>query len=570
MYDRINNVWVSECTEKELTRKIANADEPDPREIRFLRASLMLSKLAESNEFTAQAVAETEKLAEEKYPPALYAMAQMFEFGWGVAKDEELCLLWYKRAGEAGYRPVDGYFGKNNDRIIYQEKEKPHKTEKKKKKFPVKLVVIIAAVLAVIIAAAGIILALSGASESLVIKVNENTELKSTVSAEEFSAEVGKLLSEYDTPQMISGEVSTNRIVLKFDGNKLDLRDFLADKVVSRGNGIIVIQFADEDEARKCLEILKNNSKVIFAETDDYSVKAETIPEEYCSLSPVNSVMPGDGYYSWGVKDMGLDKLSEYVRDNFSDNEVLVAVIDTGALVHSENAHRYYEGINCMMGGDVVPDEHGTHVAGTVLDGAQCDNIKVINLDVFSGGEGASELSVRSAMELAVEIGADVINLSLGGPCNMISHDYFDEAVEKGVVLVAAAGNDKVDIHETDFCPAHVENIITVGAYRMNHEIATDYTNYGAGIDVCAPGTDIYSYSAEGDGILQKLQGTSMASPHVAALAALLKAISPDMTPAEVQGAICEYTRAFTNPTAYSSGIYGTGAPDATAFIEGY
>lgn len=569
MYDRINNVWVSECTEKELTRKIANADEPDSREMRFLRASLMLSKLAEGNEFTAQAVAETEKLAEEKYPPALYAMAQMFEFGWGVAKDEELCLLWYKRAGEAGYRPVDGYFGKNNDRIIYQEKEKPHKTEKKKKKFPVKLVVIIAAVLAAIIAVAGIILSLLGASESLVIKVNENTELKSTVSAEEFSAEVVKLLSEYDTPQMISGEVSTNRIVLKFDGNKLDLRDFLADKVVSRGNGIIVIQFADEDEARKCLEILKNNSKVIFAETDDYSVKAETIPEEYCSLSPVNSVMPGDGYYSWGVKDMGLDKLSEYVRNNFSDNEVLVAVIDSGALVHSENAHRYYEGINCMMGGDVVPDEHGTHVTGTVLDGAQCDNIKVINFDVFNGGEDSSELTISSAIELAAEFGAGVINFSVGFPCCEIIHDSVKEVVKKGVVFVTSAGNNSFDVDKEMWCPKHIDEVIAVGAYDINHEVMW-YSNYGVSVDVCAPGEGIYSYSHESEELLVTLSGTSMASPHVAALAALLKAISPDMTPAEVQGAICEYTRAFTNPTAYSSGIYGTGAPDATAFIEGY
>lgn len=562
MFDRNNNIWVSECDEKQLARKVADSEDPASQEIRFLRASLMLSKIREDESFVATAVAETERLAEEKYPPALYAMAQMFEFGWGVAKDEELCLLWYKRAGMAGYRPKDGYMDFADSREAVPQ-------EKKQKKSSVKIAAIIAACVIAVAGVAGIVIAAVGTAGELVIRVNKNTELTETVDATEFSKEVGELLAEYDTPQMISGEVSTNRVILKFDGNKLDLRDFLADKVVYRENGLVVIQFRDEKEAQKCIDALKNNEKVIYVETDMYSDGNENIPEEYCSLNPVKSVEPCDEYYSWGVRDMGLDKLSEYVSENFSANEVIVGIIDSGALIHSENAHRYLNGINLADGGDVFPEEHGTHVTGIVLDGARCDNIKIVNLDVYGSNQTFSYLTTANAYYCAAEIGVDVINMSQGFPCSELIHDAIKETVEKGIVVVTSAGNDSWNLDKTKKCPKHIENIIVVGAYDIRHEMAY-FTNYGHNVSVSAPGVDIYSYSHIQDGYLVNLQGTSMAAPHVTALAALIRAINPDMTPDEVKYSICKYTRAFTNSGAYSTGLYGTGAPDATAFIESY
>lgn len=546
MYDKKQKAWISDCNTDDLKLQCKNPDFAEDSYTRFLKASELLSQIKTADN-VAIAVAAMHDLAKEDYPPAVFAMGQMCYYGWGVNKDKNRGIEWYKQSAAADYKPAV-------ETLAQMKKAKRMK--------------ILSAVLSVVIVIAVVTAVISTllTAGKQIIKVHEDTELSQVTSAKEFSAELSDLISEYDTELVISGEVSTNRIVLKFEGNRLDLSDFLADKVIARDNNIVVLQFSSEEEAQKCLEQLKNEDKIIFVETDAYTITSEAVGEKYCTLQPVGSTDDTSDYYSWGVPDMGLDKLSEYVR-NATDTGVVVAVIDSGALIHEENAHRYIEGYNMVTGGAVFPDEHGTHVAGTVLDGARSDNILVWNIDVFNGSEYSTPLLVASAVELATEAEVDVINMSLGGPCNLGKELSIKDAIASGISVVVAAGNETEDTALGNSCPSDMQEVISVGAYDINHEICW-FSNYGDSVDVCAPGEEIWSYSHKAQNLLARLQGTSMAAPHISALAALLKSLYPNATPKEIEDMICGCCRTFTNPTDFESGDYGAGAPDATVFIE--
>lgn len=549
MYDKKQKKWISDCNTDELKRILNNPELTEDNDTLFLKASEYLSDIKKA-ENVVQSVAIIEELAKNNHLPSVFAMGQMFYYGWAVSKDRKKALEWYNKAADSGYAPA----------IQALSEIKKAKTTK-----------IISAIvsLSVITALIAGVIYFTVISGLQIIKVNDRTDLTKVTTTDEFASEIRDLISNYDDELVISGKASSNRILIKFEGNKLDLSDFLADKVIARENNIVIIQFSDEEEAKRCLEILKKEKNIIFAEEDGYNFSSDTVSEEYCTLSLIGSPEPTDRYASWGVADMGLDRLSEYVRNNFSDREVIVAVIDTGARPHSVFAGRYIKGINAVTGTDVFPAEHGTHVAGTVLDAANCENIYVWSIDVFNGSKYASSLAIGLALEMAIAIDVDVINMSLGGPCNGYEDSIIKEAIDAGITIVAAAGNETIDSTKNSCCPAHIEEIITVGAYDINHNIAY-FSNYGDCLDVCAPGVEIWSLSHIQDNMIHPLQGTSMASPHIAALAALLKAIYPDAKPDEIETMIKASCRTFTNSKAYSSGKYGAGAPDATIFIESY
>lgn len=550
MYDKKLKKWVSDCRTEQAKQLVNDPDQVNNPEVLFLKTSQLLLEI-EIKENLVRAVADMEKLSNENYLPAVFAMGQMFEYGWGVHKDRKKALALYTKAAKEGYKPaveiIEGI-----------------KRARKKKIITIILLSIL--VIGIAIAAVFIVSDMFGGAE---IKVNEDTELKKVSSVDELNEEVTEFFSAYDNEDIIKNKSATNRIITKFEGKEIDLSDFKADKIISQQNNVLIIQFSDEKEAKRCLEYLRNQDNVIFAEMDIYNNKVNEVGEKYCTLSPVDYTTPTNDYISWGVADMGLDRLSEHVRENYSDEEILVAVIDTGALIHSAYADRCNEGINIVTGGAVVPAVHGTHVTGTVLDGADSDNIRVWNLDVFNGEDGASVLAVSTAVYQAIDAGADVINMSLGSAgCSYYEDLAIQDAINAGITVVIAAGNETVDATTTPCCPAHNEAAITVGAYNIDHKIA-DFSNYGDCVDVCAPGVAIWSLSHIQDGSFTSLNGTSMASPHIAALAALIKSINPDTSAAAVEEMICNSCRVFTNPSEYGTGRYGYGAPDATVFIEG-
>ncbi|NVM26767.1 MAG: S8 family serine peptidase [Desulfobacterales bacterium] len=192
-----------------------------------------------------------------------------------------------------------------------------------------------------------------------------------------------------------------------------------------------------------------------------------------------------------------------------------------------------------FVNGDNDPDDdnhndeyyHGTHVSGIIAAKGNnmvgitgvCWSASIMPLKVLDYGVNGSVAHGIEAISYAINKGAKIINMSLGG--HGYSHSEYDaikSARDNGLLFVAAAGNDGTDNDESPVYPASydLDNIITVAASDENDNLAS-WSNYGSlSVDVAAPGVDIYS-TKPGDSY-EYLSGTSMAVPHVSGLAALI------------------------------------------------
>jgi serine protease len=219
---------------------------------------------------------------------------------------------------------------------------------------------------------------------------------------------------------------------------------------------------------------------------------------------------------------------------------VKVAVIDTGvSRVEDLQGIRMGEGATFVPLTKTPEDDHGhgTHVAGTIAQATNnglgvvgvAPNVTIMPYKALSAqGFGSSDW-IAAAIDHAVDNGADVINLSLGGPYSEVLDKAARDAAKKGVVVVAAAGNSG---QRGVGSPASAEEVIGVAAVGPE-DTRAPYSTYGKGVDISAPGGDTRNHGTDG-GVLQDtidgrgghayqaFQGTSMATPHVAGAAAVL------------------------------------------------
>lgn len=268
------------------------------------------------------------------------------------------------------------------------------------------------------------------------------------------------------------------------------------------------------------------------------------VPSEDETLTVVESLSNYSlGSMSWGVKKMGLDKLQKKLEASAEElPEVRVAVIDTGVTT----TNKYLEGrltddgYNFYDNNSDVSDAqfHGTVVAGIIADGTT-SNVKLLPLKV-SGKDGTGPLkNTREAIYYAIEHGADVINLSLSANDPKHSITTLDDAIaaaqEKGIVVIAAAGNQSGDV--ADRYPANKDNVMVIGATRPSNRISS-YSNTGATVDFALPGIGILSPARNS---VRVSAGTSMAAPHAAAAAALLKTWNKDLNQEQIEEILKEY-----------------------------
>lgn len=223
---------------------------------------------------------------------------------------------------------------------------------------------------------------------------------------------------------------------------------------------------------------------------------------------------------------------------------VRVAVIDTGvSAVEDLPTAQIAPGKSFVPGTKSADDDHGhgTHVSGTIAQATNnglgvtgvAPEVTIVPYKVLNRqGFGASD-AIAAAVDEAVDQGADVINMSLGGPHSSVLHKAVNEAAARGVIVVASAGNTG---RRGVGCPGHAERVIGVSAVGPD-DLLAPYSSYGPGVEIAAPGGN--TQLADG-GILQDtvdgkgghsyraFQGTSMASPHVAGAAAVLLGMGMD------------------------------------------
>ncbi|TQR39551.1 peptidase S8 [Lysinibacillus sphaericus] len=303
----------------------------------------------------------------------------------------------------------------------------------------------------------------------------------------------------------------------------------------------------------------------------------------YAKQKGVRSVSPSYVYHSFNTgedpkkKDtyhlnlLQIDKTLELA----GNHEVKVAVIDGGVdFKHPDLKSQVLPPYNAAAPANTsYPDGHGTHVAGII--GAAKDNgigghginpnAKILPIDVFNGGEGANDFVIAQGILYAIEQGADVINMSLGGYGeNSLLKDAVQKAIDKGITIVAGAGNDSTDNY---FFPASYEGVIGVGSTNDRNELSY-YSNYGPSVDVVAPGEDIYStfYDEKKGSSFKVDSGTSMASPVVAGIASLLKSKYPNLKPHEIE-AILEMTAKDLGEKGYDL-TFGHGLVDPVKALQ--
>lgn len=552
MYNTKQKCWISASyTASHLLwcREPLNREDPAAM---FDLADSMLGQ-AEHGKRNAEAVYLMESAAKLGHAQAALAMGQLFEYGWAVQQDLRMAEQWYEKAAALGSAEAAS--------LLVELKRERRKNRKKR------LLLAFAALAAVCAVVCVIALPQLFAPVEGII-VHSDTQLITPATAEDFQAALNDLIVRYDDELVISGQRSSSRLLLLFEGSGIDLAAFPAATVIANEDNYLVIQFLTEEDAQRCLEWLAENDSVLFAETDDYNFSADDQSGDMHTTSgePYSSPYSGAVYYSWGVEFLGLDRLASWLMTQQTE-PVVVAVLDTGCEPCAENQQRYLSGYDMSdpaANGWTDNDGHGTHVAGTVIDCTWGLDVSVLPIRVFLPDGGAPDSYVVAGLQYAIQSGADVINMSLGGRCaqsdlgvscgSAIDH-YIQKASDQGIVVVIAAGNgDEYGAPENTNinCPAHMDSGIIVAACDQDGNTAP-FSNYGDSVDVCAPGVEVLSYYP-GDSFAY-LDGTSMAAPHISALAAMLKLYLPDRSAAQIEKYITEYCVDQGDPAYYGAGI---------------
>lgn len=324
----------------------------------------------------------------------------------------------------------------------------------------------------------------------------------------------------------------------------------------------------------------------------------QTLVKGICAISGVSDVSsevkahtlftPDDPYVGvqWALGSIDAFQAWDITRGS---HNVIVGELDTGVdwnhpdlAANIWNDTQGYHGYNFISNNPIPMDDninsfdnnglwqpntyiyHGTHVAGVL--GAVMNNgrgvagmaqVRIMAVKVMNDSGEGTDTTVAAGLRWAVDHGANIVTMSLGvDGMSTILQTAVNYASGKGVVMVAASGNSGSSFVSY---PAAYPPVIAVGALDTSVRRAS-FSNYGPGIDLMAPGVQIYS--TQGSDSYQYLSGTSTATPYVAGVVGLMLTVNPALTPTEV-GDVLNHTATDVSMTGYDT---STGWGNVNAF----
>ena len=321
--------------------------------------------------------------------------------------------------------------------------------------------------------------------------------------------------------------------------------------------GAVLVKTPPGQEAQLIRE-LSNNPNVEYAEPDVLVTAAMGDPyfeRQYALRNVKQSFTNTAGTITVpaGTEDADVDAVEAW--DIADGKGIKVAIVDSGVVMdHEDISSKVVARANFSDKTIAVPADydrygHGTHVAGIVAAkhnsvgvAGVCPDCTILDAKVLNDSGAGSSSSVAKGVDWAVANGAKVINMSLG---QRVSSRTLETAVKnawnKGVVIVAAAGNAGT---QAQIYPGAYSKVIAVAA-TDNKDVKAPFSSYGKWVDVAAPGVDVYSTFPNHEFVLgvqnnrhtgyDMASGTSMASPIVAGIAALVWSADDDATNASVR-----------------------------------
>jgi serine protease len=369
----------------------------------------------------------------------------------------------------------------------------------------------------------------------------------------------------------------------------------------SDAEGVYLVEFDDQNAAHWVAR-LSADARVEAIEPDMVvSLDSDAVAfDDVADAEPARGrvgVRPNDPLYDfqWHLAQIGVEPAWRTTRGDGT----VVAVIDTGVAYRTAPGTPFVQTPDLALtsfvpgwdfvGRDDTPDDehgHGTHVAGTIAQSTNnaygvagvAPGASIMPLRVLDAQGRGRVADIADSIRWAADHGANVINMSLGGPLpSRVMLDAVRYARSKGVTVIAAAGNSGSSVPSF---PAGYPGVVGVSATQFDRTV-TFYSNYGIAVDVAAPGGNTrvdQNNDGRPDGVLQETirrsdpsshefalyMGTSMASPHVAGLAALVHSVGVT-APAQVERTI--ERSATRDVPSYARDRYGAGLVSAEGAV---
>ncbi len=353
-----------------------------------------------------------------------------------------------------------------------------------------------------------------------------------TFLANNYKYETSEISNESENGETTT--INTNRLIISAVPDETINDHYGAVDSIEPFDDCHVLQYSSSEDAQYAYKMYSNSNAVEYVEYDEVFTIEEIYGNETTESEILNSLD-----ISWGAYTVESYNAKRQLNSTqIVQEEVVVALIDTGVeadhlfFVDSTGDSRVLQS-DRVMDNAPTQDSHGTHVAGIIVDNTN-ENVKIRSYNYFWYREEENTASTTTLIDeiySAIEDEVDVINMSLGGDGRSYGVEKaVKTAINKGIVVVTSAGNKAADA--SGYFPQNMPEIISVASTDSSNT-PSEFSNYGSCVDISAPGEKILSTVIGGK--CDCYSGTSMASPFVAACAAMLKSINKQYTHYDIE-----------------------------------